>query len=119
MLAHFGPQDAGASFPECLSTVMPETLRQFAAHYLVGIKAGAPPAHRIIDKMPLNFLFVGLIHLALPNARIIHARRDPVDTCFSCFSLLFSEGQPFAYELAELGRYYRAYDALMSHWREA
>jgi tetratricopeptide (TPR) repeat protein len=117
VLAHFGPQDAGASFPECLSTVMPETLRQFAARYLVGIKAGAPPAQRIIDKMPLNFLFVGLIRLALPNARIIHACRDPVDTCFSCFSLLFAGHQPFAYDLDELGRYYRAYEALMAHWR--
>jgi len=53
----------------------------------------------------------------LPNARIIHATRDPVDTCFSCFSLLFAGHQPFAYDLGELGRYYRAYEALMTHWR--
>jgi tetratricopeptide (TPR) repeat protein len=117
VLAYFGPQDVAASFPECLSTVTPETLGQFATHYLKGIKEGAPPAQRVVDKMPLNFLFVGLIHLALPNARIIHARRDPVDTCFSCFSLLFAGHQPFAYDLGELGRYYRAYEALMAHWR--
>ena len=67
--------------------------------------------------MPSNFLFVGLIHLALPNARIIHARRNPIDTCLSCFSKLFAGEQPFAYDLGELGRYYCAYDRLMAHWR--
>ena len=117
VLAHFGPRDAAANFPECLSTVTPETLRQFATHYLEGIIESAPRARRIVDKMPLNFLFVGLIHLALPNARIIHAIRDPADTCFSCFSLLFAGHQPFAYDLGELGRYYTAYEALMAHWR--
>src|SRR5262249_12677430 len=62
----------------------------------------------------------GLIHLALPNARIIHTRRDPRDTALSCFSILFSKGQlEFTYDLAELGRYIRAYQALMEHWRKA
>jgi hypothetical protein len=65
----------------------------------------------------LNFKYVGLIHLALPNARIIHVCRDPMDTCFSCFSLLFSGNQSFAYDLGELARYYRGYAALMDHWR--
>jgi len=64
-----------------------------------------------------NFAYVGLIHLALPNARIIHAVRDPVDTCLSAFSLLFGDDQPYTYNLAELGRYYRAYTAMMEHWR--
>jgi len=66
--------------------------------------------------MPGNFMFVGLIHLALPDARIIHVRRDPRDTCLSCYSKLFSAPQDFTYDLAELGRYYRHYDALMAHW---
>ena len=74
-------------------------------------------AARVVDKMPLNFLFVGLIHLALPNARIIHAVRDPVDTCVSCFATLFTGEHRVAYELGELGRYYRAYQCLMEHWR--
>ncbi|HXW28588.1 MAG TPA: tetratricopeptide repeat protein [Xanthobacteraceae bacterium] len=117
VLTRFGPREATASFPECLSSVTPETLAQFAAHYLEGIEESAPRARRVVDKMPLNFLFVGLIHLALPNARIIHACRDPLDTCFSCFSLLFAGHQPFAYDLGELGRYYRAYETLMAHWR--
>ena len=67
----------------------------------------APTAAQIVNKMPSNFLFAGLIHLALPNARIIHAVRDPLDTCMSCFSKLFANGQYFTYDLAELGRYYR------------
>ena len=67
--------------------------------------------------MPANFRLAGLIHLALPNARIIHTCRDPVDTCLSCFSTLFAADQPFAYDLGELGRYYRAYSSLMEHWR--
>src|SRR5215469_7369286 len=68
--------------------------------------------------MPHNFCFAGLIHLALPKARIIHARRDPVDICLSCFSNLFASDHPYAYDLAELGRCYRAYEALMEHWRQ-
>ena len=58
-----------------------------------------------------------MIRLILPNARIIHTVRDPVDTCFSCFSRFFVQGQPFSYDLAELGRYYRWYHDLMAHWR--
>ncbi len=71
---------------------------------------------RITDKLPMNFLYVGLIHLILPNARIIHTMRDPVDTCVSCFSRLFTN-LPFSYDLAELGRYYRSHHELMAHWR--
>jgi hypothetical protein len=69
------------------------------------------------DKMLDNFRFIGLIHLALPNARIIHACRDPVDTCLSCFAQFFSEKVKFAWDLGELGRYYHAYEKLMAHWR--
>ncbi len=60
-------------------------------------------------------MFAGLIHLALPNAIIIHTTRDPLDTCLSCFSILFSAEQNHTYDLAELGRYYRHYRALMAH----
>jgi hypothetical protein len=77
--------------------------------------AGAPA--RITDKALGNFTFAGLIHLALPKARIIHVRRDPLDTCLSAFSRLFTSDQPHTFDLAELGRYYRAYAALMAHWR--
>jgi tetratricopeptide (TPR) repeat protein len=108
-----------STFPEMLRRLPNDELRELGKIYVEGLSKLTGTHARIVDKMPSNFLFVGLINLALPHARIIHVRRDPVDTCLSCFSLLFSEGQAFAYELAELGRYYRAYEALMSHWRTA
>jgi tetratricopeptide (TPR) repeat protein len=107
----------GDGILELLPGLSGDDLRQIGADYLARISAGAGTAERIVNKMPSNFVFAGLIHLVLPNARIIHARRDPLDTCFSCFSLLFSGNQPYAYDLGELGRYYRAYDRLMTHWR--
>lgn len=96
-----------------------ERLRRLGAIYLSGLTALAPAAEKIIDKMPANLRFLGLIHLAMPNARIVHTCRDPIDTCLSCFSKLFTDEQPFTYDLGELGRYYRAYQKLMEHWRHA
>jgi hypothetical protein len=93
-----------------------EDYRELGTRYLAEIERLAPDFIRITDKMPMNFMYAGLIHLALPNATIIHTVRDPVDTCLSCFSKLFTEGQYYTYDLAELGRYYRHYQALMAHW---
>jgi len=76
----------------------------------------AQACRRVVDKSLPNFMHLGLIHLALPNARFIHARRSPVDTCLSCFSKLLGS-MPFSFDLGELGRYYAAYDRLMAHWR--
>lgn len=76
------------------------------------------PYKRIVDKMPGNFNFVGLIHAMLPNARIIHSRRHPVETCLSCYRILFAEGHQWTYDLGQLGRYYKRYWGLMKHWRE-
>ena len=72
-----------------------------------------------IDKLPLNYLYVGLIHLALPNARIVHVQRDPMDTCYAVYKNLFVDAYPFSYDLEELARYYVAYDGLMKHWHAA
>jgi Sulfotransferase family len=105
------------AFPGAVPSLDGETLRRLGRAYAAKLGARAPLAVRITDKMPANFLFAGLIHLALPRARIVHVRRDPVDTCLSCFATLFTSGQDFAYDLDELARYYRAYDALMAHWR--
>lgn len=69
------------------------------------------------DKLPGNFLFAGLIHLLFPKAAIIHTRRNPLDTCLSCFEQLFSTELQYAYDLEELGRYYRLYEQLMAHWQ--
>jgi len=104
-------------FPEAVLTLSAAALRELGASYVGAIKSANATAARIVDKMPINFLYVGLIHLALPNARIIHTRRQAIATCFSCFSTLFVGDQPYAYDLGELGRYYRAYEALMAHWR--
>jgi Flp pilus assembly protein TadD len=105
------------AFPQVASSMPGEHFRNLGTRYLAELKLLAPGAARITDKMPANFLYAGLIHLALPNATIIHTIRDPTDTCVSCFSKLFDEPQLHTYDLAELGRYYRSYNALMAHWR--
>lgn len=104
-------------FPEFVPGMSAAQLGELGTLYLEKLLQRAPGATRITDKMPANFLFAGLIHLALPDARIIHAVRDPIDTCVSCFSVHFTRGQLHTYDLAELGRYYRHYQALMAHWR--
>jgi tetratricopeptide (TPR) repeat protein len=71
---------------------------------------------RFIDKMPLNFLYAGLIHRALPQAKIIHLQRHPLDTCYAIYKTLFKDAYPFSYTLEELGRYYLAYRSLVGHW---
>jgi tetratricopeptide (TPR) repeat protein len=96
-----------------------DKLSGIAERYLAASRALAPDAARVTDKMPANFRFAGLIHLALPGARIINVRRDPVDNCMACFSQSFADdNQAFSYDLGELGRYYRAYSELMDHWRD-
>lgn len=117
MLGVDGPAGGLAQSPEALSSMSDDQLRALGARYVDLVTAGAPAATRIIDKTMENFRFAGLIHLALPSAKIIHVRRDPRDTCVSCFSKLFHGYLPYTYDLAELGRYYRWYDRLMSHWR--
>jgi len=103
--------------PERVATLSDEDLQQFGSRCVARLRSLAPQADRITDKMPGNFQHIGLIYLTLPQARIIHVRRDPRDTCLSCYSWLFESGLEFTYDLGELGRYYRAYEAMMAHWR--
>ena len=117
-VAQLRSDDVEVRYPEVVSSTTNPRLRQFGMSYVSAISTLAPTAKRIVDKMPKNFLFAGLIHLTLPNARIIHVHRDPLDTCFSCFSKLFAGGQRYSYDLGELGRFYRAYESLMEHWRK-
>src|SRR5262249_55573189 len=84
------------AYPHLVDFLSPEHIQRIGQTYTTQARALAPDAPHIVDKMPLNFMFVGLIHLALPNAKILHIRRDPLDTCVSCFSLLFTGSQPFA-----------------------
>ena len=106
-----------APYPECVPALDGVTLRGLGQHYLAGLPAVADGKTRIVDKLPENFLSIGLIRLVLPNARIIHTVRHPIDTCVSCYSKLFLNGLNFTYDLAELGRYYRCYRELMTHWQ--
>jgi sulfotransferase family protein len=115
----FGPDGAVVAYPEFLPSFGAEHLRRMGAQYLRRLRQHSADAPRITNKMPSSFFYTGLIHLALPNARIIHTMRNPVDTCLSCFSKLFSGEQNFSYDLGELGRYYRKYTELMEHWRHA
>lgn len=86
------------------------------AAYRARIRQLAPDARYITDKMPANFASIGLINKALPEARIIHAQRDPLDSCFSCYSRHFKDAMYFTYDLGVLARYYRQYIRLMRHW---
>jgi len=112
-----GPAARLIEAPELIAETGDADLLRLGTIYLARIRALAPDAARITNKLPENFRLCGLIRLALPGARIIHTRRDPVDTCLSCFSQLFAGNLPYTYDLAELGRYYRGYDGLMAHWR--
>jgi tetratricopeptide (TPR) repeat protein len=85
--------------------------------YCVAIEGFGNPAPRLVDKTPQNFLYLGLIYLSLPGARVIHLRRRPMDVCYAIYKTLFRAGYPFSYSLQEVGRYYIAYHRLMEHWR--
>lgn len=87
--------------------------------YLRRISGYGAAAPYVIDKTPLNFLYLGIIRLALPTARIIHLRRHPLDSGYAMYKTLFRMGYPFSYDLEELGRYIGAYQDLMAHWRTA
>lgn len=111
-----GP-DGGPYFPEFLGSMSAGDVKALGAAYVEGLRALKPGAARIVDKLPENYRLLGLIHCALPGAKIIHTRRDAVDTCLSIYSKLFAAEVPYSYKLEEIGRYWRAYDELMAHWR--
>lgn len=103
-------------YPTILRDLDDDQFRRFGERYIQNTRAYRAGAPFFIDKMPNNFLHIGLIRLILPNAKIIDARRHPMACCFSGFKQLFGEGQEFTYGLYEIGRYYEAYVRLMDHW---
>ena len=104
-------------YPAILGTMAAHDLRALGERYLEQTRVQRREGRSyFIDKMPNNFMHVGLIHLMLPNARIIDARRHPLGCCFSLFKQHFARGQHFSYDLADLGRYYREYVDLMAHF---
>ncbi|MDY7099189.1 MAG: sulfotransferase, partial [Pseudomonadota bacterium] len=108
---------AGVSrYPETLHDISADQFAKFGEEFIENTRIHRQGAPYFIDKMPNNFRHIGLIHLILPNAKIIDARRAPLDCCFSGFKQLFAEGQEFTYGLTEVGRYYADYVALMDHW---
>jgi tetratricopeptide (TPR) repeat protein len=113
------PRSASPAAAEQLWSISATRSPAIAARYRGRLRAMAPNAARITNKTPDHFRHVGLILRAMPGARIIHVRRDPVDTCLSCFSTHFTGDLPYAYDLAELGRYHRACERLMDHWGAA
>ena len=105
-------------YPAVLAGLGAEKLRAFGVKYLADTQMFRSGKPFFIDKMPNNFRHVGLIHLILPNAKIIDARREPMACCFSNFKQLFASGQEFTYSIEDIARYYRTYVELMAHWDE-
>jgi hypothetical protein len=104
-------------YPDCLTRISLDQVDGMAQIYLEPLLAMKPFASRIVDKMPLNFLNLGLISVLLPGARVIHCRRDPLATCVSCYMTGFAAGKEFKCNLTHLGRFYRQYERLMDHWK--
>lgn len=111
----------GRVFPNGLGDLNDQELLRIGETYLARLHAYAPDAQRITDKMPHNFLYLGVIHKLFPRAKIIHCQRNPMDNALSIFKTLFTastNSHPYAYDLIELGQYYRLYQDLMAYWRE-
>ncbi|MBF0381919.1 MAG: sulfotransferase [Magnetococcales bacterium] len=105
-------------FPEGVAEIKEDSWHDLALAYEGSLKERSPDVQFITDKMPHNFLNVGLIHLMFPNATIIHCIRSPIDTCLSIYMQNFTGHHPYAYDLTELGAYYQLYHSLMNHWRQ-
>ena len=110
--------DPPARFPASIVNLDAGEFRQMGVEYLERSLRHRGEAPFFTDKNPNNFVHVGLLHLILPNAKIINARRHPLDSCFGSYKQLFAAGQPFTYDLVELGEYYLQYQRLMDHWHE-
>jgi len=107
----------GLEYPLSVPALSGAELHALGSEYLAVTREFRGEKPRFTDKMPSNFRHVGLISLVLPNARIINARRHPLDTCLSCYKQLFAHGQHYSYDLRDLGLYYLEYERLMAHWR--
>jgi tetratricopeptide (TPR) repeat protein len=111
-------EDGPTRYPQLLAQLTQEDCFRLGRKYATDTLVYRSGKAYFIDKMPNNFRHLGLIHLLLPNAKIIDARREPMACCFSNFKQLFASGQQFTYSLEDLGRYYRTYVELMAHWDE-
>jgi hypothetical protein len=107
----------GRTYPEAVLEFSATALSEIGRRYERETRRYRSGKPRFIDKMPNNFATVGLLALAMPHARFINARRDPRDTCLSCYKQLFARGQSFSYDLMELGDYYVEYQRMIDHWQ--
>lgn len=105
-------------FPDTLPGLSADEWRELGETYVESVLKHRAGGTYFIDKNPNNFIFVGLLRLALPNAKIINARRHPLDSCFGTYKQLFASGQPFSYDFTDLGEYYLQYVRLMDHWHQ-
>src|SRR5690349_9731294 len=120
MIANRTSRAEGSAYPRALEKYSREELRALGERFLERTRIQRKTARPLfIDKMPNNWAHVGLIHLILPHAKIVDARRHPMGCCFSCFKQHFARGQTFSYDLDALGHYYRDYVELMAHFDEA
>ena len=106
------------SFPESVEHFRLQQWIEIGLDYLNSTQKYRTDRPFFVDKTPNNFIFAGVLKLALPNAKIINARRHPLDSCFGSYKQLFASGQPFTYDLFELGEYYIEYQHLMEYWHE-
>jgi tetratricopeptide (TPR) repeat protein len=107
-----------ANYPAILTELTAEHFQKLADAYIKDTAIHRQGAPRFVDKMPNNFMHIGLIHLMFPNAKVIDARRHPMACCFSGFKQLFADGQEFTYGIDDIVRYYKCYVSLMTHWDE-
>jgi len=108
----------GAQYPTSVANIEGDGFKSLGSEYIERTRRHRGDRPFFTDKNPNNHVHVGLLHLILPNAKIINARRHPLDSCFGNYKQLFAEGQPFSYDLVELGEHYLQYQRLMDHWHE-
>ena len=117
IVVEFTNMQEGESYIGWLENADDKILHDIGQRYVERLRQHSNSALRIVDKMPGNFFYVGLIHKILPNAKIIHSMRDPMDICISNYTRLFKQTMPFAYDLKELGQYCRMCHDMMTHWQ--
>jgi len=108
----------GNRYPTSITNIKEGGFKRLGSEYIERSRQHRGDSPFFTDKNPNNFVHVGLLHLILPNAKIINARRHPMDSCFGCYKQLFAKGQTFTYDLVELGEYYLQYQRLMDHWHD-
>ncbi len=118
LIAENTQQLTGKPFPRDIDTIAPQKLRDMALAYIENLRINAGPARHVTDKLPHNFLRVGLFAALMPNAKIIHCKRDALDTCLSIYQHRLSESHGYACDMKELGEYYKLYKEIMAFWEE-